>query len=493
MRDTRLYNLLTQGKMIDQTTYEIDLDYGFDEMLITWNGVLERSDEIEIYFELFSKGIWSQTYKLLRFTRGKRRGGYGLQADAFGSLDIDVFKANKGMEIGKIRVHILSESETESSGCVLASGVFVSLLKEGQVKESQEGISCFMPAPVLVQYPVDKIGRRICSPTSCAMAMNIFGKIVLPVDFAALAYDFQNDIYGNWPMNMAAVSQYGLRAVVRHFMGIDDLVNSIKKGHAVVVSVKTGKDKGFTGALQTYPNGHLMLVRGFEKINGVWCVMVCDPADFDARNSKRDYPVEELLEFWSGVGYEIGPVKTSKRDEGDQVFDSIKKWMPGISLDLRYGTDNNIFGSPVYTESLDRFQMLRIGTLKKLTYAHWLLSRKGYGLKIWDAYRPLAIQQKLWEIHPDERFVAFPEKGSKHNRGCAVDCTLIDASGKSVFMPSDFDDFSERGRADRNDLSPDVKTNIDVLQWAFRKAGFETLEDEWWHFHDSDWKNYDIL
>lgn len=85
MRDTRLYNLLTQGKMIDQTTYEIDLDYGFDEMLITWNGVLERSDEIEIYFELFSKGIWSQTYKLLRFTRGKRRGGYGLQADAFGS------------------------------------------------------------------------------------------------------------------------------------------------------------------------------------------------------------------------------------------------------------------------------------------------------------------------------------------------------------------------------------------------------------------------
>ena len=493
MRDTRLYNLLTEGKTINYNTYELEVDHEFDEMIITWNGVLERSEDIEVDFEVFSKGVWSQTFKLMRWSKGEKNGSFGVQADAFGSLNIDVFKVNKGISIGKIKVRLVSRGGTKSPYSDSIKGLYVSLLKDGQMKPVEKDIACYMPAPVLVQYPVDEIGRRICSPTSCAMAMNAFGKIVSPENFAAHAYDAGNDIYGNWILNMAAVSQYGLYAVVRHFSGLDDIVDCLERGRAVVVSVKTGKTRGFHGALQTYPSGHLMLVTGFQKINETWYVTVNDPADFDARNSKRMYSTEELERYWSGVGYEIGPSNPNEKVDGHQILDSIKKWIPGMSIDLRYGSPNNIFGQSVYPKELDKLQMLRIGTLKKLTRAHALLSQEGYGLKIWDAYRPLEVQHKLWEVHPDEKYVAHPQRGSKHNRGCAVDCTLIDKSGRPMVMPSDFDDFSERGRADRSDLDPDVKKRIETLQGAFKKAGFETIEDEWWHFHDSDWQDYDIL
>jgi D-alanyl-D-alanine dipeptidase len=139
------------------------------------------------------------------------------------------------------------------------------------------------------------------------------------------------------------------------------------------------------------------------------------------------------------------------------------------------------------------YAQLRQGTLNKLARAVRILTEEGYRLILWDAYRPLSVQKKLWDEMPDERFVAHPDKGSMHNRGCAVDASLAYADGKPCEMPTAFDAFGLQARSDRTDLTYEVLMHLKTLQNAMCSAGFETIEDEWWHFNDSDWQQYDLI
>lgn len=164
--------------------------------------------------------------------------------------------------------------------------------------------------------------------------------------------------------------------------------------------------------------------------------------------------------------------------------------LPEVMIDLRYMTNENFTGTVLYDKS---YAQLRQGTLTKLARAVRILTEKGYCLILWDAYRPLSVQKKLWDEMPDERFVAHPDKGSMHNRGCAVDVSLAYTDGKPCEMPTEFDAFGLQARSDRTDLAPIVLEHLRILQYAMRHAGFETIEDEWWHFNDSDWQRYDLI
>ena len=113
-------------------------------------------------------------------------------------------------------------------------------------------------------------------------------------------------------------------------------------------------------------------------------------------------------------------------------------------------------------------------------------------LKILDGYRPPSVQRELWKVKPDPRYVAHPDKGSRHNRGAAVDVTLVKADGSEVPMPTAFDDFSEKAAADYAKLPAEVIKNRKLLQDAMTKHGFTILKAEWWHFDDSDWKSFPI-
>ncbi len=164
--------------------------------------------------------------------------------------------------------------------------------------------------------------------------------------------------------------------------------------------------------------------------------------------------------------------------------------LPTVVIDLLYMTPQNFTGTVLYDKS---YAQLRRGTLKKLSKAVEILAKKGYRLVLWDAYRPVSVQKKLWEKMPDERFVAPPDKGSMHNRGCAVDVSLANAEGNLCEMPTEFDAFGPKARSDRTDLAPIVLEHLKTLQYAMCQAGFETIEDEWWHFNDSDWQAYDLI
>lgn len=162
---------------------------------------------------------------------------------------------------------------------------------------------------------------------------------------------------------------------------------------------------------------------------------------------------------------------------------------PRILLDIKYATHDNFVGCAVYTHSL-AFAVQEVA--HKLDQAQLLLEELGLGLKIWDAYRPLPVQHILWDKVPDPRYVADPKKGSVHNRGAAVDVTLVDSSGVELVMPTGFDDFTERAHLDFADLSDEILHNRELLVATMTSVGFKPFATEWWHYDDLNAEEYPL-
>ena len=164
-----------------------------------------------------------------------------------------------------------------------------------------------------------------------------------------------------------------------------------------------------------------------------------------------------------------------------------------IHLDIRYATPDNIVHRAVYRQARAFLQRPAAEALER---AHRALREKGYGLLVFDGYRPWRVTKLFWDqVRPDQRaFVADPRKGSKHNRGCAVDLSLYDLStGAEVPMPSAYDETSERASPDYAGGTPDQRAHRDLLRSAMEKEGFTVESNEWWHFNYKDWREYPIL
>ncbi|NMC33647.1 MAG: L,D-transpeptidase family protein [Veillonellaceae bacterium] len=158
-----------------------------------------------------------------------------------------------------------------------------------------------------------------------------------------------------------------------------------------------------------------------------------------------------------------------------------------ILSDLKYATTDNFTGQVLYPSARC---LLRAPVAWRLLQVQRDLRSQGLGLKVFDCYRPLAVQQKMWSIVPDENYVANPATGSRHNRGASVDVGLVDSAGRELPMPSKFDEFSERSHLDFADAPADTLRNRQTLQAAMRKEGFLPVTTEWWHFDAPDWRNF---
>lgn len=162
----------------------------------------------------------------------------------------------------------------------------------------------------------------------------------------------------------------------------------------------------------------------------------------------------------------------------------------GFVIDLKYATKENITKDVLYEKELAYLQK---NTLDKLIQVNEELRTKGYRLKIWDAYRPLFVQKKLWAAYPDANYIANPfTTGSNHNRGAAVDVTLVDMNGNEVEMPTGFDEFGTKCRRGSK-WSDKATKNVELLTEVMLKHGFESIDSEWWHFDDSDADKYSIM
>jgi len=164
-----------------------------------------------------------------------------------------------------------------------------------------------------------------------------------------------------------------------------------------------------------------------------------------------------------------------------------------IKLDIRYATEDNFMGRAVYPEAR---AFLQEAAAAAVLNVHRKLAPRGLGIVIYDGYRPWSITKLFWETVTEEqrKFVANPEKGSKHNRGSAVDLSIYGlASGEAIPMPSGYDEFTQRASPDYAGGTAEETANRDVLRELMEAEGFAVNPNEWWHFDFHDWQSHPIL
>lgn len=170
----------------------------------------------------------------------------------------------------------------------------------------------------------------------------------------------------------------------------------------------------------------------------------------------------------------------------------LRKTIPFIHFDLRYATDNNFLHKKIYPTISTSF--LRADAAEALKKVQAEFNQKGLGLKIFDAYRPYTATEMMWELVKDDRYAADPKKGSGHNRGIAVDCTVIDLkTTKELPMGTGFDNFTDSAHHDFVALPTNVLQNRLLLKNMMEKYGFKALETEWWHYALPNSADYELL
>ncbi len=183
-----------------------------------------------------------------------------------------------------------------------------------------------------------------------------------------------------------------------------------------------------------------------------------------------------------------GALAESRRAELSLV--EVRTLAPQILVDLRYATAQNFTGKILYPKEAGCY--LRMPVAQSLAKVAVALAADGLSLKVFDCYRPQRVQFLLWELVKDERYVANPNKGSRHNRGAAVDLTIVDQAWQELPMPTAFDDFTEKAHRSYSELPETAKRNRARLEQAMARAGFVGLSTEWWHFDAGDWQRYPL-
>lgn len=184
-------------------------------------------------------------------------------------------------------------------------------------------------------------------------------------------------------------------------------------------------------------------------------------------------------------------VRTVDQNINNRMVD-VTNYVDGVMLDLKYSSAQNFLHKKLYPKIKTTY--LRKPAAEALAKVQIKLSEKGLGLKIWDAYRPYTVTVEMWEAVKDSRYAADPKFGSGHNRGIAVDVTIVELlTGKEIDMGTGFDHFSDTAHTNFTELPPSVLQNRRLLQSEMEAEGFKVLDTEWWHFYLPDSKSYALL
>ncbi len=186
----------------------------------------------------------------------------------------------------------------------------------------------------------------------------------------------------------------------------------------------------------------------------------------------------------------VSEYTTSVIDADYKKMEDVSK-IKGLKISLKYNTDDNFMHQKLYEHAKTTY--LRRDAFYALELVQKELSKKRLGLLIWDAYRPFSVTQLMWDKIHDEKYVANPKNGSGHNKGIAVDLTIIDSNGNLLSMGTGFDNFTDTAHAEFKNLNEDVLKNRMLLRSTMEHFGFKVLSTEWWHFYFDDNKNYDVL
>jgi len=184
---------------------------------------------------------------------------------------------------------------------------------------------------------------------------------------------------------------------------------------------------------------------------------------------------------------------TRARKDSTKSMVELKRLIPNLSYDLRYATTNNFMKKRMYPKKTS-CTFLRLPAAYALRSVQEELNKRDLALKVWDAYRPYSVTESFWELVKDERYVADPRKGSGHNRGIAVDLTIIQLlNGKELNMGTGFDNFSDTAHHSFTSLPAEVLQNRILLKTTMEKFGFVSFPSEWWHYSLPGPAEYELL
>lgn len=202
-------------------------------------------------------------------------------------------------------------------------------------------------------------------------------------------------------------------------------------------------------------------------------------------------PKSEMVEK-NAVQEDVLPEEMISKEESKKAAEAVPKekevksdfkeitTMSGIAIDIKYATTDNFTKKQIYKCGKC---FLRPEATEKIVKAHKMLKEKyGYGLKMFDCYRPLPAQQRLWDVVPNADYVTPPSKGSMHNKGLAVDLTIVDKDGKELDMGTPYDFFGKEAHTDNLSLPKQVLENRNILKSVMNEVGFTGIRTEWWHF-----------
>lgn len=181
---------------------------------------------------------------------------------------------------------------------------------------------------------------------------------------------------------------------------------------------------------------------------------------------------------------------TSTQNPDKELVD-LTKVIPDIILDIRYATVHNFTNRKLYDKAC---AFARKPVAQALANAQREFKKRGVGIVVYDAYRPYSITKKMFEIYPDEQYVANPAKGSRHNRGCAIDMGLINLTTKKILkMPTEYDSFQKEAWPRTPVKDPEARTNRSLIISVMEKHGFKVNASEWWHYDFTGWEKYELL
>lgn len=183
--------------------------------------------------------------------------------------------------------------------------------------------------------------------------------------------------------------------------------------------------------------------------------------------------------------------KLSVRENQNNELVNLESFIPGLLIDIRYATTNNFTGEKIYNLARAYARRPVAEALKKIQAD---LKMKGLALKIYDGYRPYSATVKFYETYHDTTYVASPYKGSRHNRGCALDLTIIDIkTGNELPMPTGYDSFKKEAWPTTPVADPVIRKNRQTLIEAMEKHGFKVNASEWWHFDFIGWQKFAVM
>ena len=208
--------------------------------------------------------------------------------------------------------------------------------------------------------------------------------------------------------------------------------------------------------------------------------IVCLILFSSCKNPKQAVYSDELLRNnYHYISDNATLLEAAKMNISDTAFVSLKEYGKDFFYDMKYATDGNFLKTKVY-DCPECY--LRFKTVKALIKANQAFVKQGYKIKIYDCYRPLDVQKKMWELVPNPTYVADPSKGSIHNRGGAVDITITDFSGNELDMGTNFDHFGPEASHNYTKLSDEVLANRKILKDIMIRNGFRSFASEWWHY-----------